>query len=104
MSIPHGSLPELLQTTGSKWVTLGAGTSQTCALSADGELYCFATTPTSYRVDRRPTHIESDQALVAFAVGGSHACAIGTDGFAYCWGLSHAAQVGRPPRAGRRRV
>jgi alpha-tubulin suppressor-like RCC1 family protein len=98
MSIPHGSRPLLLQTTGSKWVTLGAGTAQTCALTADGEIYCFATTPTPYPVDRRPTRIESDQTFVAFAVGGSHACAIGADGFAYCWGLSHAAQVGRPPR------
>jgi alpha-tubulin suppressor-like RCC1 family protein len=96
-SIPHGSLPVLIETTGSKWVALSAGTAQTCALSADGDLYCFATIPTRYRVDRRPVRIESDETFVAVAVGGQHACAIGADGFTYCWGLSHAAQVGRPP-------
>ena len=99
-SISHGSLPIPLDTTGPKWVALGASTTQTCGLSIDGELYCFATTPTLRVSDRRrrPVRIESDQAFVAFAVGGSHACAIGADGFAYCWGLSNAGQVGRPPK------
>jgi alpha-tubulin suppressor-like RCC1 family protein len=96
-SIPHGSLPVLLETTGTRWATLGAGTTQTCALSVDGELYCFVTTPTRYAVDRRPIRVESDETFIAFAVGGNHACAIGADGFAYCWGSSHAGQVGRPP-------
>ncbi len=97
-SIPHGSLPVLLETPDPKWVTLGAGTSQTCGLSTGGELYCFTTAPTAYRVHRRPSRIEIGQPSIAFAVGGSHACALGADGFAYCWGLSHLAQVGRPPR------
>lgn len=96
-SLLHGSLPVLLETTDSKWVALGAASTQLCLLSADGELYCFATTP-SQRGDRRPTRIESDETWVAFAVGGNHVCAIGADAFAYCWGLSHFGQVGRPPR------
>jgi alpha-tubulin suppressor-like RCC1 family protein len=95
-SIPHGSLPVPLETTGPKGVSLAAGTTQACVLSVDGELSCFATTPAPRR-DRRPIRIESDETFVAFAVGANHACAIGADAAAYCWGSSHAGQAGRSP-------
>jgi alpha-tubulin suppressor-like RCC1 family protein len=97
-SIPHGWLPVPVEgTAGTVWAALSAGTTQACALSADGEIHCFVTTPTRYRVDRRPVRIDSGETFVALAVGGQHACAIGADGFAYCWGLSHMAQAGRQP-------
>jgi alpha-tubulin suppressor-like RCC1 family protein len=92
-TIQHGSVPVPLETAATRWARLGAGTSQTCALTVDGELYCFRTTPAP-GVARRVERVESDQPFVEFAVGGNHACALGADGFAYCWGSSHAGQAG----------
>lgn len=94
--LPHGSVPVPIETTGAEWIALSAGNMQTCALTVDGEVYCFRVTPMQ-GVDKRPIRIESDDTFVKLAVGGLHACAIGADALAYCWGRSHAAQVGRPP-------
>lgn len=97
-SLPHGwQWVQVDGTAGTAWASLAAGTTQACALSADGEIHCFVTTPARYRIERRPVRIESDEKFAALTVGGQHACALGADGFAYCWGLNHMGQAGRRP-------
>jgi alpha-tubulin suppressor-like RCC1 family protein len=96
-SIPHGALPIVVKTGGAEWLTLSAGTTQTCALGSDASVYCFTTTPVSNGASRSPVRIDSDEHYGSLASGGSHACAISTAGFAYCWGLSHLGQGGRVP-------
>lgn len=97
-TLPHGWLPVPVEgTAGTAWAAIAAGTTQACALSADGEIGCFVTTPTVYRIDRRPVRVDSDEKFVALTVGGLHACALGADALAYCWGSSHMGQAGRSP-------
>ncbi len=92
----YGALPVTLWTTDPKWVGLGAGTLETCGLSAGGELFCFMAAPTAR--ESRPRRVARDHAFVAFALGKGFACAIGSDRLAYCWGANTAGQVGRPPQ------
>jgi alpha-tubulin suppressor-like RCC1 family protein len=91
-SIPHGSLPVLVEAAGAQWVALGAGTTQTCALGRR-RLYCFVTTPTQYRVNRRRSASKATRRSSRFG-GRPTRLRDQRRRVRLRWGLSHAA--GRP--------
>jgi len=94
-TLAHGALPLQIRVPSASFTALAASTTQACLLSAEGDAFCFSTSPTVRPAARRAERVESDEPFVALAVGGSHACAIGADAFAYCWGMSNVRQVGR---------
>lgn len=82
-------------------VKVAAGQLHTCALAADGDLYCWGTnnrgqlgngTLDSSRTPLRVAGTPGDAADLG--AGADHACAIFKSGAVYCWGSNRARQLG----------
>lgn len=102
----------------SQWRAVAAGGSHTCAITGDGELYCWGSNRYGQiggRTDescsspgaddlnavpcaRHPTLVESlvreVGASTAVAAGASHTCVLDETGRALCWGLNSQRQTG----------
>jgi alpha-tubulin suppressor-like RCC1 family protein len=99
---------------GVTFVALGAGQRHTCALSADGQAYCWGqnnwgqvgpaakdacvgeggiTDPCS------KTPVLAGEGLTFVTIGGGwgHTCALVADGATYCWGYDGSGQLGVEP-------
>lgn len=83
-------------------VRVTAGNFHTCALAADGDLYCWGTnnrgqlgngTMESSRTPLRVPGTPGD--ATALGAGVDHTCAIFKAGAVYCWGSNRARQLGQ---------
>jgi len=88
---------------GSRWLLLGVGDGQTCALASDGELDCWGNdlgNPYEWGPIKaeEPARVGGDRSFVTFSSGGLHDCAITAEDTTYCWGSNAWAQLGRPPQ------
>ena len=100
--------------TGVTFVTLGAGQWHTCALTSDGQAYCWgqnnwgqvgpaardtcrAEGGTSHPCSRTPVLVAQGLAFVAIGGGWGHTCALAADGPTYCWGYNGSGQLGVEP-------
>ena len=79
----------------------GAG-SHTCALTTDGEVYCWGRNNMGQLGDGThtnravPTAVPRPAGVTfsAITAAGNHTCALGSDGRAYCWGENGHGQLG----------
>jgi alpha-tubulin suppressor-like RCC1 family protein len=83
---------------GSGIVSITAGRSHTCALSATSELYCWGANSFGQLGDQTtiqrlvPVHVLSN--LSSVSAGGEHTCATTLLGQAECWGRGNRGQLG----------
>ena len=84
-------------------VSIGAGSSHTCAVLANGTVQCWGinTVATMGRSSTTPLTvpgITSANSAKSIAVGSIHACALLADGTIRCWGHNENAQMGNGTR------
>ena len=90
-------------------VAIGAGADFTCALTRDGDVFCWgrndvgqlglgASDALSHPV---PTRVKLHDAAVSLGVGYDHVCITTASGAAWCWGDDRMMESGSPSRAER---
>ncbi|MCH9662298.1 MAG: hypothetical protein K0U66_01390 [Gammaproteobacteria bacterium] len=86
------------------WVQVSAGSNHTCAINAEGQLYCWGLgnsgrlglgTDTSNR--NSPAQVGSATNWSQVSAGSTHACAVDTGGQLYCWGSGANGRLGLGP-------
>ncbi len=83
-----------------KFKTVSSGASHTCALSEDGEIYCFGNNSKGQLGDSTtemrliPVKVDSDKVFKSVSAGFEHSCAVDEAGDAYCWGSNITGQLG----------
>ena len=85
-------------------VGISAGKRHTCAIAADGELWCWGQNNSGvlgigqpeHEVSRRtvPTRVAGIDSVIAVSAGNNHTCAVSDDGRVYCWGHNFSGQIG----------
>lgn len=110
----NASDPTPIAVDGLKFVTVSAGQSHTCALTEDGQAYCWGENrmaqvgplgaDTCLREDATPFSCSAAPVPAAdglrFATIGAavwHTCGLTTDGAAYCWGHGDSGRLGVEP-------
>ena|GEM_PF-407342 len=87
---------------GKKFVSLDAGEFHVCAVTAEGDGYCWGLgidgmlgTGTSYsRHEPYPVTMPEGVKFVKVSVGRHNSCALSTEGKAYCWGRNQYGALG----------
>lgn len=72
------------------WRTVSAGATQTCAIRATGQLYCWNTDGSGSAF----YPINSARDWRSVSIGANHGCAIRSTGLLYCWGSDTFGQIG----------
>lgn len=99
---PSGFTPGAVDPDSGNWVVVGVGDETSCALDADGRVFCWGMNE-SGRLGTRATTVSVAAPsvvqgpiprFVKLSVGGSHQCALTADGAAYCWGANSYGQLG----------
>jgi len=76
-------------------VEVEAGQSTTCAVTKDGEVYCWGYLFLTDRDEPSPVLVDSlPAAATTVAVGREHTCVLLDDGQVYCWGIGSFGQLG----------
>lgn len=107
-SYRHRTVPVEVQG-GHEFLDISAGGLNTCAVTKDGDAYCWGRgregqlgngksgiddeDPTRYVFAPTPTQVLGSD-YVAISVGGSHACALNSARDIYCWGVNEWGQIG----------
>jgi len=83
-------------------VYAGLGTS--CALTPEGEAYCWgindygilgdSQTPEPNNESASPVRVVGGHRFASLALGGNHACGLTQDAYVYCWGWNAYGQLG----------
>ena len=89
--------------------SISAGSSHTCAVTADGVAYCWGSNDSGQLgnpdthdncseglCSRRPQAVPGDLRFTGISAGASHTCGVTTSGVVYCWGSNDDGQVGVP--------
>jgi alpha-tubulin suppressor-like RCC1 family protein len=86
---------------GHTFVALDLLSSHACALTADGQAYCWGRNDDGQLGDgsespgaSRPVQVASSVPFVQVTVGVWHSCGLTAGGEAWCWGLNHSGQLG----------
>ena len=81
-------------------VDLTVGFTHTCALTTNGEAWCWGKNEFGQLGDgtstsrNRPTKVRSDEQFVSISAGQYHTCAVSTSNEAFCWGRNNNGQLG----------
>jgi alpha-tubulin suppressor-like RCC1 family protein len=98
---------------GLKFVQISSGGAHTCALTADGEAYCWGNNRIGqlgavteegcevswggfgpYPCSTRPVAVVGGLRFTSISAGAGHTCGLTSDGAAYCWGNNRAGGLG----------
>lgn len=81
------------------FVDLTMGELHGCAITTEGELYCWGRNDAGQRghmgMEAPPEQVEPGMRFAAVEAGVSHTCAISLDGTLVCWGDNSSGQLGR---------
>src|SRR5206468_3855923 len=83
----------LSQTESVRAAAIATGTSHTCALSADGRIFCWGRGDSGQLgrdavTSSPPGLVVGTPAASAVATGGAHSCALTAEGHVWCWGAN----------------
>lgn len=98
-AVSRSAQPVLIATS-AQFTEVGIGWSHSCALSTDGQVYCWGLNAhgrlgDGTRIARaEPVPVASGLRFVQLAVGGGHTCALTADGEAWCWGFNRWGPLG----------
>ncbi|MCA9608287.1 MAG: hypothetical protein KC619_21910 [Myxococcales bacterium] len=101
-------VPDRVATPDLAFVDVEAGYRHACAISADGQLWCWGDdtwnqlgpdAPSAFQAE--PIRVLADRVIVDVAVGTSHTCALDDTGRVWCWGDNSYSQLTGPSDAGR---
>ena len=88
-----------------RFVEIAAGAAHACALSDDGDVWCWGANNMGQAgqgvvsaIVRAPSRIASNRTYIAVAAGAMHTCAITTHNTLECWGFDSSGQLGRGDR------
>lgn len=99
-SPPASSRQPIAATDGRAWMKVATGLGHTCAIAADGALWCWGTNLTGQvgvgSMVEQPLPVQVGQETTWASVTATHqvTCGIRTDGSLWCWGRNNAGQVG----------
>jgi alpha-tubulin suppressor-like RCC1 family protein/tRNA A-37 threonylcarbamoyl transferase component Bud32 len=85
---------------GLSFVSISAGNAHACAVTAQGDAYCWGQNTAGQLGDGTtsnhdtPTRVKSTARFTSITAGGVHTCAVVTGGDAYCWGKNTYVQLG----------
>ena len=98
---PPTTSPLVAVSDGHLFETLDVRNRQTCAVTVDGDAYCWGETFGGHLGDgataysRSPVLVAGGHRFSKVSVGfRGHACGLTTDGDAYCWGFNEGGQLG----------
>ncbi len=80
--------------------SVSAGYEHTCAITGDGELWCWGDGGWGRLGNgesgtrREPVKVQTDVTFAAVSAGGGHTCALAESGEAWCWGQSGGGALG----------
>jgi alpha-tubulin suppressor-like RCC1 family protein len=89
-----------------RFVDIAAGDDHTCAITAEGEGYCWGANHSGQlgtgpvggewlSHSDTPARVAGDITFAMIRAGRVHTCGIDTEGAAYCWGMDFYGEVGR---------
>lgn len=83
----------------SRWQVVAAGDAHTCAITDQGELYCWGSNERGQlgidaAVAPSPVRVGERRDYRALALGSEHSCAVTAVGSVWCWGNNQHGQVG----------
>jgi serine/threonine protein kinase/alpha-tubulin suppressor-like RCC1 family protein len=87
-------------TGGLAFVSIAAGNAHACAVTTQGDAYCWGRNANGQLGDgttadiSTPVRVRGSEHFASITAGGVHTCAISVDGDAYCWGRNTYGQLG----------
>ena len=88
-----------------RWAVVSAGDNYSCALTADGEAFCWGIQSigrlgTGGSSTQSPQPVLGNHRFTSLDAGLTHACGIDADSTAWCWGSNGAGQLGTGAASG----
>jgi alpha-tubulin suppressor-like RCC1 family protein len=75
-------------------ISISAGIRFSCAVRADGSVWCWGEDPGSDGVSSIPVQVPGIDDATAVSAGGAFACALRSGGQVGCWGINSIGQLG----------
>jgi alpha-tubulin suppressor-like RCC1 family protein len=90
--------PQRVQTN-AKFASISAGQRHTCAITVDGDAFCWGANDASQLGNFAPSgptlwRLQSGLPWTQISAGATHSCAVRSDGALFCWGQSDRGQIG----------
>lgn len=87
------------------FLSISAGMSHTCAISADRQAYCWGNNDNGQVADFASSgpvlvHVPGTLPYAQISAGATHTCAIRSDGALFCWGANDRGQLGNSSATG----
>jgi alpha-tubulin suppressor-like RCC1 family protein len=85
-----------------RFVSITAGADHVCALTDDGDAYCWGSNTVGQLGNgaadsiphTKPSRVHSEAKFTELSAGFMHTCALERNGSAWCWGANETAQLG----------